>query len=98
SKDVRADAGHWRVLSTAIACLRQMIEVSKSNGMKGMVATVPPMVPPGIPARTKGSSIVPTYNDMIRTAATAEGVPLVDVYATFGSDAPMLIGFDGLHS
>jgi lysophospholipase L1-like esterase len=55
------------------------------------------MVPPGALGRTKGSAIVPTFNDQIRALATSEGVPLADVYQAFGSDAPTLIGFDGLH-
>ena len=97
SNDVNTAAGDSTVLPTAITYLRQMIEFAKSNGMRVMVATVPPMAPPGIPARTKGSSIVPTYNGMVRAAATAEGIPLVDVYTAYGSDAPTLIGFDGLH-
>lgn len=97
SNDVNTAAGDSTVLPIAINYLRQMIEFAKNNGMRVMVATVPPMVPPGLPSRTKGSAIVPGYNDMIRSLATSEGVPLVDVYAAFGSDAPTLIGFDGLH-
>jgi lysophospholipase L1-like esterase len=55
------------------------------------------MVPPGAFGRAKGYQIVPSYDDLIRALATSENVPLADVYAAFGSDAPTLIGFDGLH-
>lgn len=97
SNDVNTAAGDSRVLGWAINYLRMMIEAAKSSGMKVLVATVPPMVPPGFNNRAVGSAVVPTYNDMVRALAASEGVPLVDVYAAFGSDAPTLIGFDGLH-
>jgi lysophospholipase L1-like esterase len=97
SNDVNLAAGDSTVLPTAIGYLRQMIDAGKANGMRVIVATVPPMVPPGAFSRAKGAAVVPTFNDQVRALATSEGVPLADVYQTFGSDAPTLIGFDGLH-
>jgi lysophospholipase L1-like esterase len=97
SNDADIAAGDSKALPIAIGYLQKMIEAAKGNGMRVLVATIPPMVPPGIPARTKGSAVVPTYNDMVRALATTEGVPLVDVYQAFGSDTATLIGFDGLH-
>lgn len=97
SNDVNLAAGDSTVLPIAIGYLRQMIDAGKANGMRVIVATVPPMVPPGAFSRAKGAAVVPTFNDQVRALATSEGVPLADVYQAFGSDAPSLIGFDGLH-
>ncbi|HEY3886261.1 MAG TPA: SGNH/GDSL hydrolase family protein [Vicinamibacterales bacterium] len=77
--------------------LQMMVDDAKSRGMHAFAATIPPMVPPGDPGRTKGYALVPAYNDMIRATAASEAVPLVDVYGAFGSDASSLIGNDGLH-
>ena len=97
SNDVNLAAGDSTVLPTAIGYLRQMIDAGKANGMRVIVATVPPMVPPGAFSRAKGAAVVPTFNDQVRALAMSEGVPLAEVYQAFGSDAPTLIGFDGLH-
>jgi len=97
SNDVNLAAGDSTVLPVALGYLQKMIEAAKGGGMKVIIGTLPPMVPPGAFDRAKGSAIVPTFNDQIRALATSEGVPLADVYQAFGSDAPTLIGFDGLH-
>lgn len=95
SNDV--DDEDTKTLEAAITNLQAILDDAKSRGMHPFVATIPPMVPPGDPTRTKGSGLVPTYNSMIQALAGSEGVPLVDVYAAFGTNAPSLIGFDGLH-
>jgi lysophospholipase L1-like esterase len=97
SNDADAAAGDSRVLPVASGYLQQIIDTAKNSGMRVIVATIPPMVPPGADSRAKGYQVVPTYDDMVRTVAMSEGVPLADVYQAFGSDAPTLIGFDGLH-
>ena len=97
SNDVNNAPGDSKAIPTALGYLQKMIDLAKANGMKVIVATIPPMVPPGAFDRTKGSAFVSTYNDQVRGLATSEGVPLADVSAAFGSDAPTLIGFDGLH-
>ena len=97
SNDVNNAPGDSKAIPTAIGYLQKMIDVAKANGMKVIVATIPPMVPPGIAARTVGAAFVPAFNDQVRGLATSEGVPLADVYAAFGSDVSTLIGFDGLH-
>ena len=43
-----------------------------------------------------GASLVPGFNDRIRSLAASEGITLVDVYAAFNGDMS-LIGADGLH-
>lgn len=100
SNDADTGAGDSAVISgpgSAPQSLRSIIEAAKSAGMRVIVATIPPMVPPGADNRAKGYLVVPTYNDMVRGLATSEAVPLADVFAAFGADAPSLIGFDGLH-
>lgn len=97
SNDVNNAPGDSQAIPTAVVYMQKMIDVAKANGMKVILATVPPMVPPGVASRTVGASFVSGYNDQIRGLATSEAVPLADVYTAFGSDAPTLIGFDGLH-
>jgi lysophospholipase L1-like esterase len=69
SNDVNMAAGDSLVLGSAIGSLRTMIDTAKGTGLRVIVATIPPMVPPGIPDRTVGAAIVPTYNDMVRALA-----------------------------
>jgi lysophospholipase L1-like esterase len=97
SNDVDGAPGDSCLLNKAIGVLRRIADDAKSRGIQVILATIPPMVPPGVASRTKGYQVVPTYNDMVRALGVAEGVPVADVYAAFGSDAPSLIGFDGLH-
>ena len=85
------------VMGPAVGVLQTMVDSAKAAGMHPFLATIPPMVPPGDPSRTAGSALVPAYDNMIKTLAGNEGVPLVDVYGAFGTNAPTLIGFDGLH-
>jgi lysophospholipase L1-like esterase len=97
SNDVDGAVGDSCLLSKAISVLRAMIDDGKARGARVILGTIPPMVPPGANSRAKGYLIVPNYNDMVRALAGSEGVPIADVYTAFGSDAPTLIGFDGLH-
>jgi len=97
SNDADSAAKDSRVLPTAVGYLQKMIDTAKASGMKVVVATIPPMVPPGAFGRAVGYQIVPNFNDQVRGLGTSEAVQLADVYAGFGSDASTLIGFDGLH-
>lgn len=84
-----------RDIPPAVANLRTMIRNAKSRNLRPFLATVPPMVA-GRP-RALAWSLVPELNAQIRSAASAEGVPLVDIEAGFGSSFDQYIGFDGLH-
>ena len=95
SNDVNDSGGDSCLLGKAINVLRAIIEDAKGRGIRVVMATIPPMVPPG--SRAEGYANVPVYDDKVRALANSEAVPLADVYTAFGSDAPMLIGFDGLH-
>src|SRR5262249_54050091 len=84
-----------RDIPPAVANLRTMVRNAKSRGQRPFLATVPPMVaggPRGLPW-----SLVPELNNQIRGAASAEGVPLVDIETGFGSSFEQYIGSDGLH-
>lgn len=82
-------------IPSAIAGLRRMITEARNRGVRTFLATVPP----GNPAGSRGVQIyqtVPLLNAEIRTLATAEGVPLVDVNDAFNNNLTLLSG-DGLH-
>ncbi len=85
-------------ISNAVAGLQQMVEDAKSRNLKVFLATIPPENPNGCcPDRGQAATLVPGFNDRVRTLAASEQVPLVDVYAAFNGDVTTLIGFDGLH-
>jgi lysophospholipase L1-like esterase len=87
-----------RIVPAAINGLRQMIRDAKSRSIRPYLATIPPMNPAACVPVCRGLawSLVSGFNDSVRTLATAEGVPLVDVYQGFGGNLALL-GPDGLH-
>jgi lysophospholipase L1-like esterase len=78
-----------------IATLQRMLRDAKGRGVRPYLATIPPENPHGF--RGLASSLVPGFNDRIRTLAMSERVPLVDVYQALNTDINTFIGFDGLH-
>lgn len=82
-------------IAPAIAGLRRMITEARSRGVRTFLATVPPQNPNGARG-VLGYQTVPLLNAEIRTLASAEGVPLVDVFDAFGGNLTLL-GPDGLH-
>ena len=78
----------------AIAALRSMIDDARSRNVRVVVATLPPMNPAG--RRALAWSLVPTFNDQLKAMATAENVPLADIYKAFNGDLSLLSD-DGLH-
>ncbi|MBS1817818.1 MAG: HYR domain-containing protein [Acidobacteria bacterium] len=86
-------------IPTVISSLRSMVQEGKRRGMTVFLATL-------LPER-KGScrsfdfddgveDVVPT-NSQIRSLATSENVPLVDMYPAFTGSLDTLLGPDGLH-
>jgi lysophospholipase L1-like esterase len=78
-----------------VSAARFMANDARSRGVQPFVATFPPQ-------RASGSlggraSLVPGLNVGIRAMAQAQGFPVVDLEAAFGSDISQLIGPDGLH-
>ena len=88
----RPDIG--RGADAAIEELRRMVQEAKSLGIQVCLATVPPQRPGG--RRDLVAKLIPSFNDRIRTLATAENAVLVDVYDAMKDDLS-LIGVDDLH-
>jgi lysophospholipase L1-like esterase len=86
-----------RIVPAAIDGLRQMIRDAR-KGIRPYLATIPPMNPSAcVPVcRVLAGSLVGGFNDIVRSLATAEGIPLVDVYQGFNGNLGLL-GPDGLH-
>lgn len=78
-----------------IGNFRRMIAEARSRGVRVFLATLPPANPSGLRGSVR-YQVVPILNAEIRTLATAEGVPLVDVFDAFGGDFSLL-SIDGLH-
>ncbi len=85
-----------QILATALAGLRTMVRDAKSRNMRAFLATIPPIDPTGFRGMVYGADLVPGFNDSIRTVATLENVPLVDVYQAFGGNLALLSA-DGVH-
>ncbi len=86
-------------LSATTQALDSMIRDALSWGSDAMIATVPPVRPPG---RRDGEQNIPFVNDAIRSLAISNGIKLVDVFAALssgtcgGANLPC-IGIDNLH-
>jgi lysophospholipase L1-like esterase len=90
--------GDQRKVGPAIGNLQFMVRDAKSRGMKVFVATLPPQDPLACcPRRGSGAGLVGPFNDALRSMASAENVPVVDVNSAFNGDTRTLIDFDGLH-
>jgi lysophospholipase L1-like esterase len=87
-----------RIVPAAIDGLRQMIRDAKGKSIRPYLATIPPMNPGACVPVCRGLawSLVSGFNDNVRGLATAENVPLVDVYQGFAGNLALL-GPDGLH-
>lgn len=85
-------------LTSAINALQQMIRAARSAGVRVYLATVPPQSRTLCTPICRGiaADLVPGYNDRVRSLASSEGAPLIDVYAAFGGDLTLLSP-DGLH-
>jgi len=93
SNDVNFATKDSTVLNDTFFNLQRMLRAAKSAGVMPFIATIPPMTGTG---RGIGASLVPAFNDRVRSLAASEGVTLVDVNSAFGGDLS-LIGADGLH-
>ena len=82
-----------RGIDDGIAALRSMIREAKSLNVQVLLATIPPQ---RIGRRPSAVLVVP-FNARVRTLATEENVPLVEVYDAMADRLPLLIGEDDLH-
>jgi lysophospholipase L1-like esterase len=80
--------------NNAIDGLRNMIGEAKSQGIRLALATIPPQRMGG--RRDAVARMIPGVNDRIRAMASAEGVPLVEIFNGMKDDNS-LIGIDDLH-
>jgi lysophospholipase L1-like esterase len=92
------DINGWRLIPNVVTgvsnALRDFIREIRARGIQVLLATIAPERPGS--CRSFAVDIIPLANNAIRTLATAENVPLVDVFAAFGADGTLL-GDDGLH-
>jgi len=78
------------------SALHTMIGQARGRGAQVFLGTLLPERPGA--CRGYAPAFIPPANDQIRALAGTDNVPLIDLYAAFGADAPStLIGFDGLH-
>ncbi len=86
-------------IPTVTSSLRTMVQEGKRRGMTVFLSTL-------LPERkgacrgfdwTDDIEDVVTANTQIRSLASAEGVPLVDMYQAFSGQLDTLLGADGLH-
>jgi lysophospholipase L1-like esterase len=81
----------------AIANIRDMLRTAKSRGVKPFLATIPPQLESGFRG-VRGAKYVVEFNDRLKTLASSEGVPLVDVYEGLNAKTNTYISQDdGLH-
>lgn len=81
-----------RGIEDGIAALRSMIREARALNVQVALATIPPQRG----GRRLTAPLVAPFNDRVRTLATEEGVPLIDVFAGMAGDLS-LIGEDDLH-
>jgi lysophospholipase L1-like esterase len=82
--------------NSAIDALRAMVREAKGQNVRIALATVPPQRAGGARRRDAVVALIPGFNDRIRALASAEAIPLVDVFAGMQGDLS-LIGPDDLH-
>ena len=86
-------------LSATTQALDSIIRDVRGRGSDAMIATVPPVRPPG---RSIAAQNIPGLNNAIRSLAISHGIRLVDVFAAMSSGACgganlPCIGIDNLH-
>jgi len=81
-------------LETTLFNLNQMIEKSRSSGLRPIIATLTPDERDGV----KDLKQIPeTYNPAIRQLARDQKIPLADLYAAVIDNWANLVSEDGLH-
>ena len=86
-----------RDIPPAINGLRTMVRDAASRGVRPFLGTLPPANPNGCcPNRGLAWSLVEPFNAQLKAMASAENVPVADVFQAFSGDFSLL-GSDGLH-
>ncbi len=86
-------------IPTVISSLRTMVQEGKRRGMTVFLGTLLPQRKGACRGYDWDDNIedVVAANTQIRSLASAEGVPLVDMYQAFSGQVDTLLGADGLH-
>jgi lysophospholipase L1-like esterase len=81
-----------------VEALRDMTREAKFQGVRILLSTIIPQRMDGFrqPNRNAFAILVPPFNDGVRAIASAENVPLVDMFTVFEADMS-LIGIDDVH-
>jgi lysophospholipase L1-like esterase len=82
--------------NNAMNALRAMVREAKGQNIRIALATIPPQRPGGARRRDAVVALIPGFNDSIRGLASAEGIPVIEVYNGMKDDLT-LIGVDDLH-
>jgi lysophospholipase L1-like esterase len=85
-------------IERGIEALRDMIREAKGQNVRVLLSTIIPQRMNGfrVPNRNPYAVLAPVFNDRIRALATAENVPLVDMFQVFAADMSLL-GIDDVH-
>jgi lysophospholipase L1-like esterase len=81
--------------SSVASSLTTMVRSARGRGVHVFLGTLLPQRPGS--CRAFAPDAIAPANALIRTVAVAEGVPLVDLYASFAGREGTLLGQDGLH-
>jgi len=86
-------------IPTVVSSLRTMVQEGKRRGMTVFLGTLLPQRKGACRGFDWTDDIedVVAANSQIRSLASAEGVPLVDMYQAFSGQVDTLLGADGLH-
>jgi lysophospholipase L1-like esterase len=82
--------------NNAMNALQAMVREAKSQNIRIALATIPPQRAGGARRRDAVVALIPGFNDRIRGLASAEGIPVVEIYNGMKDDLT-LIGVDDLH-
>lgn len=86
-------------IPTVVTSLRTMVQEGKRRGMTVFLGTLLPQRKGACRGYDWDDNVedVVAANTQIRSLASAEGVPLVDIYPAFSGQVDTLLGADGLH-
>lgn len=96
TNDLGSFGHHVESLPSVTKALGDMVREAKSRGAQVFLGTLLPVERGGCRGESRWDMIAP-MNDLIRSFATSQGLPLVDLYQAFGGVPGANIGVDGLH-
>ena len=94
--DLRGFNHHVEEVPKVIKALGDFIREARARGAQVLLATLPPNDAAGCRGQHTWDMIVPN-NDQLKGLA-GNGVTIVDIFAAFGGEPGVFVGFDGLHA